>query len=81
VSASKLFFVVRERDENSGKYTQEYPDNEFIEAIESLDFPSTAEIADEVGCSYTLAYHRLNSLADEGEIKRLEIGNSFAWTQ
>jgi len=71
--------VVRDRDEDSGKYTQEYDDDEFIEAIENLGMPSTKQVSDEVGCSYTLAYHRLNILLEKDRVQRLDIGNSFAW--
>lgn len=71
--------MVRNRDDESGKYTKEYEDEEFIQAVERLDMPSTSQVAEEVGCSYTLSYHRLNELKDNNELRRLEIGNSFAW--
>lgn len=71
----------RDRDTETGKFSEEYPDEAFLYAIDSLDMPSTNDVADFVGCSYTLTYHRLNELSDEGEISKIEIGNSFAWTK
>ena len=72
--------MARERDDDSGRYTREYDDNEFIEAVKTLGMPSTKEVAEEVGCSYTLAYHRLMELAEQGKLQDNVIGNSFAWT-
>lgn len=72
--------VVQDRDEDSGKFTEQYPEEAFLEAVERLDTATTTEIAEEVGCSYDLAYRRLNTLADEGKIQRKEIGPSFVWS-
>lgn len=72
--------VPRDRDASSGEFTREYDDEEFIEALDGPGMSSTKEVSDTVGCSYTLAYHRLNLLAEKGEILRIEIGNSFAWS-
>lgn len=71
----------RDRDKETGKFNEEYPDEAFLDAIDSLDIPSTNEVAEAVGCSYTLAYHRLNELFDQGKVEKVEIGNSFAWTK
>lgn len=73
--------VDRDRDKETGEFNEEYPEEAFLDAIESLDIPSTNDVAETVGCSYTLAYHRLNKLADQGKVKKVEIGNSFAWTK
>lgn len=72
--------MARERDEDSGKYTREYEDEEFLKAVETHEMPSTAQVAEVVGCSYTLSYHRLNKLQSEGKVQRITVGNSFAWT-
>lgn len=73
--------MARDRDTDSGRFNEEYPDEDFLNAVDSLNFPSTKEIADYVGCSYTLAYHRLNSLADQDKLEKIEVGNSFAWSK
>ncbi|WP_336336882.1 transcriptional regulator [Haloarcula brevis] len=72
--------MVQDRDEDSGKFTEQYPEEAFLEAVEQLKTATTTEIAEEVGCSYDLAYRRLNTLVDEGEVQRKEIGPSFVWS-
>jgi CTP-dependent riboflavin kinase len=66
------------RDE-SGKYSETYPDSAFLDAVHKLPVASTQNVADEVGCSYDLAYRRLNDLYDEEEVEREEVGNSFVY--
>ncbi|RKS83482.1 hypothetical protein BDK61_2867 [Haloarcula quadrata] len=68
-----------DRDEESGKFTQQYQSEAFLEAVSSINNATTSRIADEVGCSYDLAYRRLKSLEEEDEIKREEVGGSFVW--
>jgi CTP-dependent riboflavin kinase len=67
-----------DRDDH-GQFTEEYDDEAFLSAIESLPVPSTQNVADEVGCSYDLAYRRLKSMREDGEIKKEEVGGSFIW--
>lgn len=69
----------RDRDKETGKFSEEYPDEDFLKAVESLEFPSTNDVADAVGCSYTLAYHRLNALEEKEKVMKVEVGNSFGW--
>jgi CTP-dependent riboflavin kinase len=72
--------VTADRDEKSGQFTEQYPQEAFLKAVGKLDHATTSKVAEEVGCSYDLAYRRLNALADEEEIIRIEIGSSFIWT-
>jgi len=72
--------VAQNRDEDSGKFTKQYPEEAFLEAVEQLETATTTEIAEEVGCSYDLAYRRLNALVDRGKVLRKEIGPSFVWS-
>lgn len=67
-----------DRDDD-GKFRQEYSDERFLSAIEELAVTSTQNIADEVGCSYDLAYRRLKSLEEDREVEREEVGGSFIW--
>lgn len=62
-----------------GKFSEQYATAEFLEAIEALPVASTQKIADEVGCSYNLAYRRLRSLEERGSVKHEEVGTSFVW--
>ncbi|PSQ37632.1 transcriptional regulator [Halobacteriales archaeon SW_10_66_29] len=66
--------------DDEGKFNKQYPDEDFISTVESLPVASTQNVADEVGCSYDLAYRRLQDLEEEGDIVREEVGGSFVWT-
>lgn len=68
-----------DRDEESGKFTQQYESEAFLKAVSSINNATTSRIADEVGCSYDLAYRRLKSLEEENEVEREEVGGSFIW--
>lgn len=70
---------MEDRDDQ-GQFTEEYSDEAFISAIESLPVASTQNIADEVGCSYDLAYRRLKALREDEEIEKEDVGGSFVWT-
>jgi hypothetical protein len=72
--------MTEERDEDSGKFVEQYPEEEFLRVIEELDTPTTQRIADEVGCSYDLAYRRLRSLEGDSKVTQTEIGGSFLWS-
>lgn len=71
----------RERDEESGKYTESYPLALFVEAIRSAEgsMAGTQEIAETVGCSHRLALLKLNTLAEDGRIQRRDVGRSNVW--
>ena len=69
----------RDRDEYSGRFTREYSDEEFIDAVKSLESSSTSEVADHMGCSSDLAYRRLTELAEEGRIESEKIAGNYRW--
>jgi len=69
----------RERDEESGKFTQEYPKEDFLEALEELGPSGTTDISDYVGCDRRTAYLKLQSLEEEGKITSQKIGNALLW--
>jgi len=69
----------RERDNRSGRYTTEFEPGAFVDAVQELGLSSTRDIADEVGCSYDLAYRRLKELAEEGYIEGDMVGNTYHW--
>lgn len=72
--------MTTDRDEESGKFTQKYSREAFLQAVDKLDNATTARVADEVGCSYDLAYRRLKRLEKEGEVSLTKIGSSFIWS-
>jgi len=70
---------MEDRDEG-GKFNQEYSDEEFLSAVENLPVAGTQKVADEVGCSYNLAYRRLKSLNESGHLNCEKVGSAFVWT-
>ena len=70
----------RTRDDESGQYTESYPREEFIEAIEdSGGMASTTDVSDHVGCSYDLAYKRLREFEEKGDVRSRKVANSRLW--
>jgi predicted transcriptional regulator len=69
----------RERDEETGQFSQQYDSEAFRDAIESIETPTTAKIAEWVGCSYDLAYRRLQDLETKGTVTKDDVGGSFVW--
>ena len=69
-----------ERDEKTGKYTGEYPRQDFLNAIKNSEqLLGTGEIADIVGCSHDTSYKRLQKLEDEGIVISQKVGNTLLW--
>jgi DNA-binding transcriptional regulator YhcF (GntR family) len=65
--------------DDEGKFNREYPDEDFISAVQTLPVASTQNVADEVGCSYDLAYRRLQNLEEVGKVEQEAVGGSFVW--
>lgn len=74
------FTLDRERDEESGRFTEEYPPTELITAIRDAGGAAgTQEVADAVGCSYETAYKKLRRLEDDDELTHRKVGNARLW--
>jgi predicted transcriptional regulator len=69
----------RDRDEESGKFTEEYPPQEFLEALDELGPSGTTDISNYIGCDRRTGYLKLKSLEEEGEIRSKKVGNSLLW--
>ena len=69
-----------ERDDETGQYTDEYPQEAFIAAIKNSDqMLGTGEIADSVGCAHDTAYKRLQKLEENGGVGSQKVGNTIVW--
>ena len=69
-----------DRDGESGQYTEKYPTDEFLDAIDAVDgFAGTQDVADHVGCSYETAYKKLRSLQDAGSVESDKVANARVW--
>lgn len=70
----------RDRDADTGRYSEEYPPADFVDAIQADGGATgTQDVADAVGCSYETAYKKLHELADGGTINRRKVGNVNLW--
>lgn len=70
------------RDEETGRFTQEFDVEEFIEALQSdeLDTPAaTSEVAAVVGCDHDTAYKKLRAAEDDGRVGTRKAGNTRLW--
>ena len=68
-----------EQDEETGKISQQYSDEQFIEVVKNSAPASTSEVAEGVGCSSDNAYRRLKLLEEAGKIDSKMAGNSLIW--
>lgn len=70
----------KNRDDKTGEYTEAYPLDEFISALESLGGTGgTQEVAKEIGCAYRTAHAKLTKLEEENEITSRKVGNAKLW--
>lgn len=69
----------RDRDEESGKFTEAYPQEDFVEALEELGSTGTTDVSDFVGCDRRTAYLKLQSLEEEGKVNSQKVGNALLW--
>jgi len=69
-----------DRDAESGKYTEKYPADEYLDALEAVDgMAGTQDVADYVGCSYEAAYKKLRQLEDSGVVSSQKVANARVW--
>ena len=66
-----------ERDDETGKYREKYPEEDFLEAV--TEPSGTQNVADAVGCSYDHAYKTLRRLEEEGRVSSERVGNARLW--
>ena len=76
-----LLMSDRERDEESGRFSEEYPRKLFVQAIEAEGGQAgTSEIADRVGCIRETAYKKLVRMEEDSEVSSRKFGNSLVWS-
>jgi GTP-sensing pleiotropic transcriptional regulator CodY len=68
-----------QRDTDTGQFSATFSDEEFLDAVEDSDLPTTSGVADTVGCEYRTAYERLGQLEDAGAVDSRKVGNSLVW--
>jgi hypothetical protein len=72
--------LMPDRDEETGRYTGEYSNEEFLRAIKTEDgLAGTGDIAERVGCAHDTAYKRLQKMEREELITSRKVGNTLLW--
>ena len=70
----------RDRDAESGKYTDAFSDEDFIEAIHAEGgLAGTTAIAEIVGCTRRQALNRLKELREQDKVTSKDVGRSLVW--
>jgi Mn-dependent DtxR family transcriptional regulator len=69
-----------DRDDETGRFTETYPREEFIEALkEEGGMAGTTDIAENVGVIRETAYKKLSRMEDDGLVQSKKVGNSLVW--
>ena len=72
--------MTKNRDEETGEYTEAYPLNDFVSVLRELGGAAgTQEVADKMGCAYRTAHAKLTQLENEGQISSRQVGNAKLW--
>lgn len=71
--------VPYDEHDDSGKFTPTYTPEDFLEAVDALELPTTGDVADHVGCAHRTALHHLNQLEDEGRVASRTAGRAKLW--
>lgn len=69
----------RRRDEESGRYTDDFSDDAFLAVIQKEEIAGTTEIAESVGCTRRQALNRLKEMESEGLIESKDVGRALVW--
>ncbi|MFC6723507.1 winged helix-turn-helix domain-containing protein [Halobium palmae] len=71
--------MVKERDEESGRYTKSISDDEILAFVGERGGVGTAEVADAFDYKQPSAYRRLKRLEEEGRVASRKVGNAKLW--
>ena len=78
--ATNSLSMPRERDDESGQYTETYPTEDVLAAIrEAGGMASTRDVTDALGSSYETAYQKLRALEDAGDVESRKVANARLW--
>ena len=69
----------RQRNEDTGLYTETYPLERFTDELEAQGEATTREIADGIGCATETAYKKLRTLEERGDIESRMIARTRLW--
>ena len=71
--------MVKERDEQSGRYTATVDDAEIVAFVRDQGGAGTSDVAERFDYERPSAYRRLKDLESAGRVAGREVGNSILW--
>jgi IclR helix-turn-helix domain. len=69
----------KERDSDSGQFTQTATDGDVMDHVQETGGVATAELAEAFDVTRPTAYRWLCDLEEEGEVSRREVGSNLLW--
>ena len=70
----------RERDAETGKFVDKYPQEALLEAIRELGgIAATSEVAEAVAADRNTVYKKLQSMEGEGDVSSRKAGGIRVW--
>lgn len=72
--------IVKNRDDETGKYTAGYSTEDALDALAALGGTATTSgVGDEMGCARRTAYNKLRALEDDGRVTSRDAGRTRLW--
>lgn len=71
--------MAKNRDEDSGRFTETHTDEELLQFLRESGAVGTADVAEEFDYQQPTAYRRLQDLEERGEVESQKIGNARLW--
>jgi hypothetical protein len=68
-----------EQDDDTGKFVRQFDDDDFLDAVEEAETPTTSNVAEIVGCQYRTAFDRLEKLEDAGRVEREKVNDRLVF--
>ena len=72
--------VTYDKTGDDGRFEATFEPAEFLDAVDDLELPTTADVAEAVGCAHRTALHHLNSLEDSGALDSRLVGRAKVWS-
>lgn len=71
--------VTNTKQGEDGRFKSEYDPEEFIDAVTGVELPTTADVAERVGCAHRTALHHLNNLEKHDRLTSRSVGRAKVW--
>jgi predicted ArsR family transcriptional regulator len=68
-----------QHNDETGQFEPTYSPEDFLEAVDELDLPTTAEVADHIGCAHRTALYHLSNLEEEERVDSRRAGRAKLW--